>query len=137
MTADGYARAHDSGRWAVLITTDISTPWRPGAVADDWITAARDVLTRDLVLRASRVTPVEGRALLFRALHLNVPLAREVAERLARPGGSADDEGGALEGLHRAVSSFDPTGVQPFRGFAVPLIEDGILSRRTAPASPR
>lgn len=119
------------------ITTDATTTWCTPAGAEDWVVAARDVLTRDLLLRASRGTPAEGRALLFRALHLNLPLAQEVADRLGSPGEAAGAENGALEGLHRAIGSFDPTAAQPFRGFAVPLIEDAILSRRTAPAALR
>ncbi|HEY2879975.1 hypothetical protein [Nocardioides sp.] len=93
----------------------------------------RRVLTHDLLLRASHACPGEARALEFRALHLNLPLIREVAEGLALTDHQrAAVEHDALDGLHEAVRRFDPYGDVDFTELAAACVEDQI--RRHVPA---
>jgi hypothetical protein len=103
-----------------------------------WADRTRRVLTRDLLLRASRSSSGEARALEFRALHLNLSLIGELtdavhlteAERLR-----AEHDG--LEGLLDAVRRFDPFGDREFVEVAIPLIERRIrdaADARTRPA---
>jgi DNA-directed RNA polymerase specialized sigma subunit len=100
----------------------------------DWATQTRRVLTRDLLLRAARAQPGESRALQFRALHLNLPLVGEVADRLAL---SAPERGrlehAALDGLAQAIREFDPTGPDEFADLASSLIERQVVARRAVP----
>ena len=96
----------------------------------EWAEQTRQVLTRDLLVRASQVQRGEGRALQFRALHLNLPLVAEVAVRLGLTAGQqARVEHAALEGLHEALGLFDPYGEVEFAAFATPLIERQIRTR--------
>ncbi len=96
----------------------------------DWADQTRRVLTRDLLLRAHVAQPAEGQALQFRALHLNLPLVREIAD-----GFGLDDadraavEHDALDGLVQALRAFDAYGDQEFADFAGPFVEREI--RRT------
>jgi hypothetical protein len=99
---------------------------RPVAEAD-WAEQTRRVLTRDLLLRAAGAQPAESHALQFRALHLNLPLISDIADGL----GIGEDrrsavEHDALDGLARAMRSFDPHGEEDFADFAVPFIEQEI-----------
>jgi DNA-directed RNA polymerase specialized sigma subunit len=100
----------------------------------DWATQTRRVLTRDLLLRAAHAQPGESRALQFRALHLNLPLVGEVADRLAL---SAPERGrlehAALDGLAQAIREFDPTGPDEFADLASSLIERQVVARRAVP----
>jgi hypothetical protein len=101
----------------------------------DWADQSRRVLTRDLLLRAAHAQPGESRALQFRALHLNLPLVGEVADRLAL---SARERGrlehAALDGLAQAIRDFDPSGPDEFAEVATSLIEREVLARqRVAP----
>jgi DNA-directed RNA polymerase specialized sigma subunit len=100
----------------------------------DWARQTRRVLTRDLLLRASRAQPGESRALQFRALHLNLPLVGEVADRLAL---SAPERGrlehAALDGLAQAIRDFDPTGPDEFADLACSLIERQVVAQRSVP----
>ena len=92
--------------------------------AVDWADQTRRVLTRDLLLRASHARPGEARALEFRALHLNLPLIREVVEGLALTDHQcAAVEHDALEGLHEAVRRFDPYGDVDFAELAAAYVE--------------
>ena len=104
--------------------------------ATDWATQTRRVLTRDLLLRAARAQPGESRALQFRALHLNLPLVGEVADRL---GLTAPErrrvEHAALDALAQALRDFDPTGSDEFAGMAARAVERAMLDHRTAPSS--
>jgi hypothetical protein len=91
---------------------------------DGWAERSRRVLTRDLLLRAGQARPGERCALHFRALHLNLPLVGEVADRL----GLTDDERRrvehhALDGLHEAIRLFDPYGEPDLAEFAQAFIE--------------
>jgi DNA-directed RNA polymerase specialized sigma subunit len=104
----------------------------------DWATQTRRILTRDLLLRAARAQPGESRALQFRALHLNLPLVGEVAERL----GLSEPERGrlehaALDGLAEAIREFDPAGPDEFADLATSLIERHVLARRRAATTGR
>jgi DNA-directed RNA polymerase specialized sigma subunit len=93
----------------------------------DWGEQTRRVMTRDLLIRASQVSHGEGRALQFRALHLNLPLVAEVAGRLGLTGPLvADAEHAGLEGLLDAVRRYDPYGDAEFTAFAAPYIEGRI-----------
>ena len=97
----------------------------------DWADATRRVLTRDLLLRAARAQPAESHALQFRALHLNLPLVGEVAERLAlTPRERGRLEHAALDGLAQAIRDFDPSGPDEFAEVAASLIEREILARQ-------
>jgi DNA-directed RNA polymerase specialized sigma subunit len=98
------------------------------AAEGDWADQTRRVLTRDLLLRAHVAQPAEGQALQFRALHLNLPLVREIAD-----GFGLDDadraavEHDALDGLVQALRAFDAYGDQEFTDFAGPFVEREIL----------
>jgi hypothetical protein len=114
--------------------------------ADDWATQTRRVLTRDLLLRAARAQPGESRALQFRALHLNLPLIGEVADRLGLTGLERTRiEHAALDGLAQALGVYDPCGTDDFVTVAVPMVEREIgrllptppVSRRRGPAARR
>ena len=97
---------------------------RSSREAADWAEQTRRVLTRDLLVRASRAPHGEGQALLFRALHLNLHLVAEIADRLELTGlERARTEHAALDGLLEAVQLFDPYGEAEFAGFAVPFVE--------------
>jgi DNA-directed RNA polymerase specialized sigma subunit len=96
----------------------------------DWADATRRVLTRDLLLRAHRAQPTEGQALQFRALHLNLPLVRAIADGLGLDDADrAAVEHDALDGLVQALRAFDACGVHDFADFASPFVEREI--RRT------
>ena len=78
----------------------------------DWAEQTRRVLTRDLLLRARRSSLGEARALEFRALHLNLPLIREVGDRLQLTGGRrAQAEHDGLEALLEAVRALQRRGI--------------------------
>jgi|tagenome__1003787_1003787.scaffolds.fasta_scaffold20336825_3 hypothetical protein len=105
-----------------------------GAV-DDWADRSRRVLTRDLLVRAGHAQPGERRALQFRALHLNLPLVGEVAERLGLTGPERRRvEHHALNGLHEAIQHYDPYGDPDLAEFAETFIEAQMRSHlpRTA-----
>ena len=90
----------------------------------DWAEQTRRVLTRDLLVRASVAGLAEGQALRFRALHLNLPLVVEVADRLGLTDAQRTrTEHAALEGLHEAVRLFDPYGEADFAVFAAAFVE--------------
>ncbi len=94
----------------------------------DWADRTRRVLTRDLLLRAHLAQPTEGQALQFRALHLNLPLVREVADALGLDdAGRAAVEHVALDGLVQALRAFDTEGDEDFADFASPFVEREIL----------
>jgi hypothetical protein len=102
--------------------------------ATDWATQTRRVLTRDLLLRAALAQPGESRALQFRALHLNLPLVGEVADRLGlTPSQRRRVEHAALDGLARAIREFDPAGSEEFAVVACSQIEQEIVARRVTP----
>lgn len=114
------------------------------AVEADWADQTRRVLTRDLLLRSARARPAESHALQFRALHLNLPLVGEVAEGL----GLTEEtrlsiEHAALDGLLQAMRVFDPFGADDFADFALPFVEQRIVSQlptargRVSPHGPR
>ena len=103
------------------------------AAEGDWADQTRRVLTRDLLLRAARAQPAESHALQFRALHLNLPLVGEVAEGL----GLTEErrltvEHAALDGLLQAMRLFDPFGADEFADFAIPFVEQRIVSQLPA-----
>ena len=104
----------------------------PTSVEGDWADHTRRVLTRDLLLRADGAHPAEGRALQFRALHLNLPLVGEVTDRL---GLDAEDrvavEHHALDALAEALHAFDASGDEDFADFAEPFVEGAV--RRALP----
>jgi DNA-directed RNA polymerase specialized sigma subunit len=116
-------------------------PVRTAPVFDgttDWATQTRRVLTRDLLLRAARAQPGERRALEFRALHLNLPLVGEVADRLALTDVERTRvEHAALEGLARALRAFDPAGPDEFAEVASRHVEQEILAQRALPRPSR
>ena len=104
----------------------------------DWATQTRRVLTRDLLLRAAHAQPGESRALQFRALHLNLPLAAEVSDRLGLTGTErARVEHAALDGLAGAIRDYDPLGADDFAVVAEALIEREIVAQGTAPRPTR
>ncbi len=101
----------------------------------DWATQTRRVLTRDLLLRAAQAQPGEARALEFRALHLNLPLVAEVAERLGLTAAErARFEHAALDGLAQALRGFDPNGPDEFAEVASRRVEHEMLAQRAVPA---
>jgi hypothetical protein len=113
------------------------TPGVPGDVdgarrverESEWATQTRRVLTRDLLQRAARAQPGESRALQFRALHLNLPIAGEVADRLGLTGAERSRvEHAALDGLARAIRDYDPVGADDFAAVAARLIEREIVA---------
>ncbi len=96
----------------------------------DWADQTRRVLTRDLLLRAARAQPGESQALQFRALHLNLPVVGEVAEGLGLPEAARlTVEHVALDGLVQAMRAFDPYGADDFMDFALPFVEQRIVSQ--------
>ncbi|HEY3528546.1 MAG TPA: hypothetical protein VGK78_05305 [Nocardioides sp.] len=99
----------------------------------DWADQTRRILTRDLLTRAAHAQPGEARALEFRALHLNLPLIGEVADRLALTDSRRRGlEHHALEGLHEAIHLFDPFGRADFPEFARPFVERRIRTHLPA-----
>jgi hypothetical protein len=87
----------------------------------------RFVLTHDLLARASRASHGEGQALRFRALHLNLTVIGEVADRMGLTDAERErTEQAALDGLHEAVRSFDPYGEAGFADVATSLVERAI-----------
>jgi hypothetical protein len=95
----------------------------------DWADRTRRVLTRDLLRRAAQVSRGESRALQFRALHLNLPLVGEAAERLELTQAQRTAaEHHALDGLVEAIRAFDPDGEVDFADFAVRFVEQQILA---------
>lgn len=124
-----------------------------GGISDE----ACRVLTRDLLVRASRARNGESQALRFRALHLNLPVVAAVSDRLGLSDAERRrTEHAALDGLHEAVRLFDPYGETGFAEFAASFVEGQIravlcagvprpahatswttISPRTAPASRR
>jgi DNA-directed RNA polymerase specialized sigma subunit len=109
----------------------------PARTGGDWADQTRRVLTRDLLLRAARAQPAESHALQFRALHLNLPLVGEVAEGL----GLAEEtrlsvEHAALDGLLQAMRVFDPYGADEFADFALPFVEQRIISQLSTARPP-
>jgi hypothetical protein len=116
-----------------IARTDVDAEITTAAVEGDWADQTRRVLTRDLLMRASRAQPAESHALEFRALHLNLPLVGEVADGLgiaetARP----RVEHAALEGLLLAMRVFDPFGAEDFADFAVPFVEQRVMTQLPA-----
>jgi hypothetical protein len=105
-----------------------------GGISDE----ARRVLTRDLLVRASRSRNGESQALRFRALHLNLPVVAEVCDGLGLTAAERRrSEHAALDGLHEAVRLFDPYGEVGFGDFAAALVERQIRAalRAGAPRS--
>ena len=104
----------------------------------DWAAQTRRVLTRDLLLRAAHAQPGESRALQFRALHLNLPLAGEVSDRLGLAGTQrVRAEHAALDGLAQAIRDYDPLGADDFAVVAAALIERQVVAQLTAPRPTR
>lgn len=101
----------------------------------DWAEQTRRVLTRDLLLRAARAQPGERQALQFRALHLNLPLVGDAADRLSlTPRQRSTVEPDALDGLVHALRTYDPYEGTDFADYAAPFIEreiDDGLARLT------
>lgn len=122
-----------TGRGGDLGVTQVDAPQvdapRDDAARDeeaggDWSEQTRRVLTRDLLVRASRTAHGEGQALRFRALHLNLHLVAVVADRLGlNDAERARVEYAALDGLHEAVRLFDPYDEGDFAAFATPFVE--------------
>jgi DNA-directed RNA polymerase specialized sigma subunit len=97
--------------------------------AESWAEQTRRVLTRDLLVRARHGPPGEGRALQFRAVHLNLPLIGEVAEDLGlTPRERAAVEHAALDGLVEAVRLYDPWDESDFACFAAPFVRAQMLA---------
>ena len=97
------------------------------APTGDWADRTRRVLTRDLLLRAHAAQPTEGHALQFRAMHLNLPLVREIADSLGLDEAArAAVEHDALDGLVLALRAFDPCGDEDFADYAAPFVEGEI-----------
>jgi hypothetical protein len=100
-----------------------------------WAAHTRRVLTRDLLRRAGSAGPAESHALQFRALHLNLPLVGDVADRL----GLSEHQRGlvehhALNGLAEAIRTFEAFGDNEFDDYATLLIERQILTHLPRPA---
>jgi len=94
------------------------------AAEGDWADQTRRMLTRDLLLRAHVAQPTEGHALEFRAMHLNLPLVREIADRLGLDDSDrAAVEHDAMDGLVVALRAFDPRGPEDFADYASPFVE--------------
>jgi hypothetical protein len=105
-----------------------------GAEAAQWADQTRRVLTRDLLVRATQVDPAGARALEFRALHLNLSLVGEVADRLRLTDRQrARCESAGLEGLHEALGSYDPFGPTDFAEHAAPHVERHMVERQRLP----
>jgi len=93
----------------------------------DWADRTRRVLTRDLLIRAHFAPPTEGHALQFRAMHLNLPLVREIADGLGLDDADrAAVEHDALDGLVLALRAFDPCCGEDFADYATPFVEGEI-----------
>jgi hypothetical protein len=106
-----------------------------GATERHWADQTRRVLTRDLLLRAVHARPAECHALQFRALHLNLPLVGEVADRLGLTEAQRHAvEPAALDGLVEAIRAFDPDGTEEFADFAVTFVERQVLAHLPRPA---
>src|SRR5262245_31150534 len=89
--------------WAVSASTTADGFEPPDAEPEAWAEQTRRVLTRDLLVRARHCQPTEGRALQFRALHLNLPLIGEVADTLGLSAQQREAvEHCALDGLFEA-----------------------------------
>jgi DNA-directed RNA polymerase specialized sigma subunit len=101
-----------------------------------WAEQTRRMLTRDLIVRARHSPVGEGRALQFRALHLNLPLVARVADDLGLTAPEREAvEPAALDGLFQAVRRYDPWGDHDFATFATPfvrarMVEQLPISRR-------
>ena len=109
-----------------------------------WAEQTRRMLTRDLIVRARHSPIGEGRALQFRALHLNLPLVAEVADALELTASEREAaEPAALDGLFQAVRRYDPWGDHDFATFATPFVRAQMVAhlptarRRTAYARRR
>lgn len=99
-----------------------------------WADQTRRTLTRDLLRRAARAGDGERQALRFRALHLNLPLVGEVAERLELTPVQRDaGEHHALEGLLAAIQAFDPDAEVDFSDFAAPFVEQQLSTHLPRP----
>ena len=118
------------------VVTSVVAPADPG----DWAEQTRRVLTRDLLVRAAYAPPGEARALVFRALHINLPLVAEVADRLGLTGRHLTEaEPAAIDALLEAVHDFDPFGERDFADLAASYVEQRLvtvaaISPRTAPS---
>ncbi len=94
-----------------------------------WAEQTRRVLTRDLIVRARHSPIGEGRALQFRALHLNLPLVAEVADALELTSSEREAvEPAALDGLLQAVRRYDPWGDRDFATFATPFVRAHVVA---------
>jgi DNA-directed RNA polymerase specialized sigma subunit len=94
-----------------------------------WAEQTRRTLTRDLIVRARHSPVEEGRALQFRALHLNLPLVAEIAGDLELTAQErAAVEPAALDGLFWAVGRYDPWGHHDFATFAAPFVRARIVA---------
>jgi DNA-directed RNA polymerase specialized sigma subunit len=101
-----------------------NAPEVEAVVEGDWADRTRRVLTRDLLRRAHRARPTEGRALQFRALHLNLPLVGVIAEAVGLDRSERRPvEHAAMDGLVQALRVFDPYGDLDFTDFATPFVE--------------
>lgn len=91
---------------------------------DEWADHTRRVLTRDLLVRAAHAASGEARALEFRALHLNLPLVGEAADRMGlSPEQRRIAEHAGMDGLHEAVRCYDPYSDLDFAEHAAPYVE--------------
>jgi hypothetical protein len=111
---------------------ELVTPDAPlGAAQEEWARHTRQVLTRDLLVRAGQTRFGEARSLEFRALHLNLPIVAEVSDRLGLTDEErARSEHDALDGLLQAVRLFDPYGDVEFAEFAAPYVAHRLARRR-------
>ena len=111
--------------------------------AGDWAEQTRRVQTRDLLVRAAYAPPGEAQVLELRALHLNLPLVAEAADRLGLTGEQLTEaEHVAMDGLLEAVRAFDPYGELEFADIAPSYVEQRLsaaarVGPRPAPATPR
>lgn len=125
------------------VRADVATSTVGSADPGDWADQTRRVLTRDLLVRAAYAPQGAARALAFRALHINLPLVAEVADRLGVSGEQLTDaEPAAIDALLEAVHDFDPFGERDFADLAALYVEQrfvavGVVGSRTAPPSPR
>lgn len=103
---------------------------RPSTSGEAWAVQTRRVLTRDLLLRAARAQPAEKHSLMFRALHLNLPLVGEAAEGLGLTAVQrSETEHCALDALAQALRSHDPYGEEDFVDHATPIVERAMVAR--------
>lgn len=94
-----------------------------------WAEQTRRMLTRDLIVRARHSPVGEGRALQFRALHLNLPLVGGIADDLElSPQEREAVEPAALDALFWAVRRYDPWGDHDFATFAAPFVRARIIA---------